>query len=51
MKIAFDKLQKDEQYVISGSDIKLLWSVIPEEWVTGIKLIHFFRTGCQKIQI
>jgi len=48
MKIAFDKLQKDEQYVISGSDIKLLWSVIPEEWVTGIKLIHFLGQDARK---
>ncbi len=48
MKIAFDKLQKDEQYVISGSDIKLLWSVIPKEWVTGIKLIHFLGQDARK---
>lgn len=48
MKIIFDKLQKDEQYAVSGSEIKLLWSVIPKEWVAGIKLIHFLGQNARK---
>ena len=48
MKIAFDKLQKDEQYAVSGSDIKLLWSVIPNEWIEGIKLVHFLGQKARK---
>jgi hypothetical protein len=48
MKIIFDKLQKDEQYPISARDIKLLFSVIPKGWVTGIKLVHFLGQDARK---
>ncbi|HWS59497.1 MAG TPA: hypothetical protein VN182_01060 [Flavobacterium sp.] len=41
MKIIFDKTKDNYQYPISQKDLKLLFQIIPENWKSGIKTIHF----------
>jgi hypothetical protein len=41
MKIIFDKTKNDYHYPISQKDLKLLFQIIPENWKSGIKTIHF----------
>lgn len=41
MKIIFDKTKDDYQYPIDQKNLKVLFSIIPEEWKTRIKIMHF----------
>lgn len=41
MKILFDKTKDNYQYPISPKDLKVLFQIIPQEWTSGIELIHF----------
>ncbi len=41
MKIIFDKTKDDYRYPISQRNLKLLFQIIPENWKSGIKTIHF----------
>ena len=48
MKIIFDKTKDDFQYPIAQKDLKLLFQIIPENWKSGIKTIHFLGQGPDK---
>jgi hypothetical protein len=41
MKIIFDNTKDDFQYPITQKDLKMLFQIIPENWKSGIKTIHF----------
>jgi hypothetical protein len=41
MKFIFDNTKSNYKYPINQSDLKLLFKLIPAEWKTGIKIVHF----------
>ncbi|MEQ8417384.1 MAG: hypothetical protein RIB71_23060 [Imperialibacter sp.] len=41
MQIVFDKLKENGSYPVSHKDIKVLFRIIPDHWISGIKIVHF----------